>query len=251
MSDSEDYYGRDHSESEVEAGLSDQEGSETPFSGDELDALPIATLKKPLLTAEALASFNKEKDRTGLVYISRIPPAMSPSNLRQLLSPFGEIGRLYMAPDKRAEAKAAKSGKNRLPKFTEGWVEFKKKKHAKLAAEALNGRPMTSGKKHSRFAEDLWCIKYLGGDFKWSTLTERIAYERAVKEQRMREEISQARRENKAFLRQVEQARVYKKIEEKRVAKGQEAKTTVAVDLDSIKKRFRQRQPVNKDNQWK
>ena len=221
---------------------------------DELDALPIAKPKLPLLTPEALASFNKSKDRTGLVFISRVPPAMSPSNLRQLLAPFGQIGRVYLAPDKRAESKAKlqskKQRKNAKPAFTEGWIEFLNKKHAKLAAEALNGRPMGAGKKHSRFAEDLWCIKYLGSDFKWSTLTERIAYERAIREQRMREELSQARRENKAILKHVELAKTVRKIEEKRAAKRAGAGTGAAevkkeeVSLDEIKRRFRQRQPI-------
>ncbi len=246
--DEEDFY----SDSEVESQEEQEEYIEEALV-DELDAIPIAKPKIPLLTPEALASFNKAKDRTGVVFISRIPPAMTPSGLRQLLAPFGAIGRVYLAPDKRSEKKKSKhqqqphqpKRKNTKSAFTEGWVEFFNKNHAKTAAEALNGRPMTAGKRHSRFSEDLWCIKYLGSSFKWSTLSERIAYERAVREQRMREELNQARRENKAIMKHVELAKTVKKIEEKRAAKrGGEVVKKAEVSLDEIKLRFRQRQPI-------
>ena len=194
-----------------------------------------------------MKKFKKGKDRTGVVYISRIPPSMTPSNLRQHLSPFGNIGRVYLAPDDRKVAKISKKAKKATrPKssFTEGWVEFLNKKDAKTAGEALNGRPY-GGKRGSRFREDLWCIRYLGSDFKWSTLTERISYENAVREQKMREEISHARRENKAFLNQVEKSRVIKKIEEKRQNRGKGVAVASEMSLEEVKKRFRQRKPIN------
>ena len=251
----EEFYNQTETENEFETETENAYNSANEEDEvDQLDALPIAKPKLPLLTPEALASFNKSKDRTGLVFISRVPPAMSPSNIRQLLAPFGAIGRVYLAPDKRTEAQKSKlpqkkQRKNAKPAFTEGWIEFLNKKHAKVAAEALNGRPMGAGKKHSRFAEDLWCIKYLGSSFKWSTLTERIAYERAIREQRMREELSQARRENKAILKGVELAKTVKKIEEKRAVKRAAAGVQKEpVSLDEIKRRFRQRQPIQN---WK
>jgi len=48
------------------------------------------------LTPEALAAFNAAQERTGVVYISRIPPAMRPTKVRHLLSQHGEIGRVYL-----------------------------------------------------------------------------------------------------------------------------------------------------------
>lgn len=267
-SEEENFYGKCSNGSECEEFYSSCEMSENENErtdtegGDEIgsfdiDEMPIAKLKKPLISETDLKRFKKEKDRTGVVYISRIPPAMTPSNLRQYLSPFGTIGRVYLAPDDRKAAhlkKLSKKAKKALrPKsaFTEGWVEFLNKKDAKSAALALNGRPY-GGRRGSRFREDLWCIRYLGSDFKWSTLTERISYENAVREQKMREEISHARRENKAFLGQVEKARVLKKIEEKkqgRLERSSAADVSVkkeeSVSLEDVKKRFRQRKPIN------
>lgn len=270
-SEEENFYGQ-VSGSENENFYSDSENDKkdaeedvnTDGEGDigsfDIDEMPIAKLKKPLISETDLKRFKKEKDRTGVVYISRIPPSMTPSNLRQYLAPFGNIKRVYLAPDDRKAAhikKLSKKAKKALrPKsaFTEGWVEFLNKKDAKSAALALNGRPY-GGRRASRFREDLWCIRYLGSDFKWSTLTERISYENAVREQKMREEISHARRENKAFLGQVEKARVVKKIEEKKqgriqrsvLASGKDSGSVKKeeISLEDVKKKFRQRKPIN------
>lgn len=266
-SEEENFYGSsDHSEEEFN---NDSDGSEVAEDEENIvsvdldEMIPVSKLKKPLISESDLLRFKKEKDRTGVVYISRIPPAMTPSNLRQHLAPFGEIRRVYLAPDdKKAAAhlkNLSKKAKKALrPKscFTEGWIEFLYKKHARTAAEALNGRPL-GGRRGSRFREDLWCIRYLGSDFKWSTLTERISYENAVREQKMREEIAHARRENKAFLGQVDKSRVVKKMEEKKQKRSEAAGYTgkakdmemeankSAVSLEDVKKRFRQRKPIN------
>lgn len=256
-SENEEFYSDSENNREEDGENFNTEGEEDMKSFD-IDEMPIAKLKKPLISETDLKLFKKGKDRTGVVYISRIPPAMTPSNLRQYLSPFGNIGRVYLAPDDRKAAhlkKLSKKSKKALrPKsaFTEGWIEFLNKKDAKSAALALNGRPY-GGRRGSRFREDLWCIRYLGSDFKWSTLTERISYENAVREQKMREEISHARRENKAFLGQVEKARVVKKIEEKkqgRIQRSSANENNVSVEkaeisLEDVKKKFRQRKPIN------
>ncbi|KAG1796084.1 uncharacterized protein HD556DRAFT_1307291 [Suillus plorans] len=47
------------------------------------------------LTPEALATFNAAQARTGVIYISRIPPGMRPVKVRHLMSARGEVGRVY------------------------------------------------------------------------------------------------------------------------------------------------------------
>ena len=56
--------------------------------------------------------------------------------------------------------------------YTEGWVEFMNKRHAKRCAEMLNNRKV-GGKRHNFHYEDLWNIKYLH-KFKWPQLTQKI-----------------------------------------------------------------------------
>ena len=56
---------------------------------------PKEKVVKPL-TPEALATFRAAQERTGVVYISRIPPGMRPTKVRHLMSQYGEVGRVYL-----------------------------------------------------------------------------------------------------------------------------------------------------------
>lgn len=58
------------------------------FSGPEKVVKP--------LTQEALAAFKAARERTGVIYISRIPPGMQPPKVRHLLSAYGEVGKIYL-----------------------------------------------------------------------------------------------------------------------------------------------------------
>lgn len=63
-------------------------------------------------------------------------------------------------------------------------------------------------------------MKYLQ-KFKWSHLTEKVAYERRVREQKLRVEMMQARRENAAFVQMVETGKKLDKIEERKRKRGE------------------------------
>merc|ERR1719230_709713 len=79
------------------------------------------------------------------------------------------------------------------------------KKVARVAAERLNCQPV-GGKRKSKAHDQTWNIKYLPR-FKWVHLSERLAYEAAVKQQRLRTEISQVKREAEHFKNSVERKR--------------------------------------------
>lgn len=53
-------------------------------------------------------------------------------------------------------------GRPKNQTFTEGWIEFKKRRHAKKVAEMLNNRAV-GGKKSKEYHDHLWNIKYLPG----------------------------------------------------------------------------------------
>ncbi|KAF9362476.1 Activator of basal transcription 1 [Mortierella sp. NVP85] len=190
---------------------------------------------KPL-TPEALEKFQAARDKTGIVYLSKIPPFMKPIKIRHLLGKFGEIGRVYLAPEGRFQSKPKamedmhivgqhpkvaarrkKYGGNKKQNYTEGWIEFLDKAVAKQVAKVLN-TTIIGGKKNSHYHDDIWNIKYLP-KFKWDHLTERIAYENASRAQRLQAEISQAKRENKFILNNIEKSKMIKSIEEKKSAK--------------------------------
>jgi len=56
---------------------------------------PKEKVVKPL-TPEALAAFTAAKEKTGVIYISRIPPGMRPTKVRHLMSQYGEVGKVYL-----------------------------------------------------------------------------------------------------------------------------------------------------------
>jgi len=56
---------------------------------------PSERVVKPL-TQEALMAFQAAQARTGIIYISRIPPGMQPPKVRHLMSAYGEVGRVYL-----------------------------------------------------------------------------------------------------------------------------------------------------------
>jgi len=74
-----------------------------------------------------LKNFQKENDRRGVIYISRIPPFMQPVKLRHLLSQYGEISRIYLTPDEKSKRKNAKKHESLL---MAGWnLRIKKQRN--------------------------------------------------------------------------------------------------------------------------
>jgi len=105
-----------------------------------------AKLAKKLAAAQAKAS------KTGVIYISRVPPYMKPHTLKNLLKPYAPSGleRVFLTPeDPTVHKSRVKSGGNKKKQFLDGWIEFVSKKEAKLVAETLNGHNI-GGKKGSR-----------------------------------------------------------------------------------------------------
>ncbi|XP_053330243.1 activator of basal transcription 1 [Spea bombifrons] len=158
----------------------------------------------------------KKKAVPGIIYLGHIPPRLRPRHIRNMLSVHGEVGRIFLQAEDRFVRKKKKKAGSNARDFTEGWVEFRDKRVAKLVASSLNGTPMGTRKKN-RFHDDLWNIKYLHR-FKWTHLSERLAMERQVRQQRMRVEVSQAKRETNFYLQNVERSKKFAKAERRRVA---------------------------------
>ena len=203
-----------------------EETSETDGEEENMKAM------KPI-TQKELDKFHAKIEKSGVCYMSRVPPFMKHTVLRQMLSKYGDLARIYLNPeDSKIAAKRKKYKKNKRVNYVEGWIEFADKKVARKVALLLNNNNM-GGKKRSYYYDDIWNIKYLP-KFKWNNLTEQLAYELKVKEQKMRNEMSQAKRENKLYVKNVQKAKMIEAIEAK---KGVRAK-----EVDNITNRiFRQR----------
>ncbi|KAE8706691.1 protein DEHYDRATION-INDUCED 19-like protein 5-like [Hibiscus syriacus] len=157
-----------------------------------------------------------DADNRGVCYLSRVPPHMDHVKLRQLLSQYGEILRIYLTPSghqPQVKGKLPRPSKAQEQEFSEGWVEFARKGIAKRVANMLNGEQI-GGRKRSSFYYDLWNIKYLS-KFKWDDLTEEIAYKIAIREQKLALELSAAKRERDFYLSKVDQSRALSAIKER------------------------------------
>ena len=166
-----------------------------------------------------LKSEKKSKHKTGVVYLSKIPPYMKPSKLRQLLTRFGEVDRLFLKREEEHKYKQrVKGGGNKKIMFEEGWAEFIRKKDAKLCASTLNGN-IIGGKKGNFYHDDVMNVKYLSG-FKWADLTEQIARENDIRQAKLQLEISQANKLNAEFIRNVEKSKMVKNIKQSRKRSG-------------------------------
>nr|OQO24124.1 hypothetical protein B0A51_07547 [Rachicladosporium sp. CCFEE 5018] len=207
------------------SAFDEEDGVSDPVQIDDdndQDANPAALSGPPRRPIpKSVARAEKAARRSGVLYISRIPPFMKPHTLKHFLSPHAPsgLGKIFLTPESHASYLARKkSGGNKKHSFTDGWVEFVSKRDAKLAAEVLNGNCI-GGKKGGYYHDDLWNVKYLRG-FKWGHLTEQIAAENAEREARLRDEVRRTRKENRGFLEDVQRGKMEEGMEMKRRAKG-------------------------------
>ncbi|CAK7246178.1 MAG: RNA-binding ATPase activator esf2 [Sporothrix thermara] len=193
--------------------------SKDPADNDgDIRPIELPGVNKPL-TKKNLVASEKAVRRSGVVYLSRIPPFMKPTKLRSLLSPYGAINRIFLSPeDPLSHTRRVRSGGNKKRSYVDGWVEFVNKADAQRAVDLLNAQTI-GGKKGTYYRDDLWTLVYLRG-FKWHHLTEQIATENAERASRMRAELEQTSRENKAFLQNVERAKMLDGMEAKAAAKA-------------------------------
>lgn len=192
------------------------------------------------LTAKQLEKEEQKIKKSGVVYLSSLPPYMKPQKLRHVMSRFGEVGRIFLKPeDPKIYKSRIKSGGNKKKKFEEGWVEFIDKANAKLAATTLNGN-ILGGKKRSFYHDDVMNVKYLKG-FKWFDLTNALNREVEVRESKKQAELSQAHKLNKAFIKNVETSKVVTRVKESKKRKLESNDTKDAESPTEIRRNFKQR----------
>ncbi|CAH0557900.1 unnamed protein product [Brassicogethes aeneus] len=154
---------------------------------------------------------SKKSPKRGIIYLSTIPPYMNVSKIREVFSEFGTVGRVYLQlaePDPKPGEK--KKRKKVARKFTEGWVEFEKKSVAKKVAAHLNNQQVDSRKRSKQF-DSIWNIKYLS-NFKWPHLHERLAYEKAARRQKLRAEITLAKKKTNFFTSNLDKKKKAKQL---------------------------------------
>lgn len=112
-------------------------------------------LKKPLKVKPP------KKNKTGVVYLSSLPPYLKPMALKTLLIQrgFGPITKVFLTPAVHSTSGSGRRN-NKRKTYSDGWVEFESKKTAKICAETLNAN-IVGGKKGGWYHDDIWNMKYL------------------------------------------------------------------------------------------
>lgn len=196
---------------------------------------------------------NSSTEKRGICYFSRVPPHMDPASLRQIISKYGDLQRIYLVPqDHTAQVQRKQVRGFRGKQFSEGWVEFTDKSIAKRVARMLNGEQI-GGRRRSTFYYDLWNIKYLS-KFKWEDLTNEIANKNRTREQKLAMEISAAKRERDFYMSKVDQSRALNSIKERLKKKQKKTNETTpgveaANELESkVVRQFPQNKPFFDDS---
>jgi ESF2/ABP1 family protein len=86
------------SEVQEQQQLDQQQGghsSEQPEAGVD----PKPKKRSKVLSSKKLQRIKEQHRRRGILYMSRIPPHMKPAKIKQLLTQYGEIGRIYCKPE--------------------------------------------------------------------------------------------------------------------------------------------------------
>jgi ESF2/ABP1 family protein len=147
----------------------------------------------------------KPQKKRGVVFLSRLPTGMKPSQLKQYMMEYGKVQRMWCVPIDKTGKKATV----RMP--MEAWIEFKSRKRARRVAEALNVSPIGRG----RFRDELWNIKYLKG-FTWQDLMNQQLHHKKLRDQRLRQRVEHAKRAVNFYLDQKEKQESEEKKSKKR-----------------------------------
>uniref|UniRef100_A0A1I8HIY2 ATP-dependent RNA helicase n=1 Tax=Macrostomum lignano TaxID=282301 RepID=A0A1I8HIY2_9PLAT len=201
-----------------QSGMSADEAAE-PMEEELKEELPKSSTGKSL--------------KPGIVYLSSVPHGMTVKLVREHLSPYGKLGRVFLQVD---EASARK----RWRLYSEGWAEFLRRSDAKRCVASLNATEVADKKKP--WAGQLWNLRYLPG-FAWTDITYREANEKAVRNKRLAMEIQQARRIGKLYKESLEQSKYQERAKQ---AKGDQFRPLP--ELQRVEQRRRRERRSRKGN---
>ncbi|KAL4883440.1 hypothetical protein BJY04DRAFT_25657 [Aspergillus karnatakaensis] len=223
----------DESEGEDEVG--EDETNEYGDRFQDFSAEGKGATKKTIDTAK-LKKKSEKKKKSGVVYLSSLPPYLKPFALKSLLEKrgFGPITKVFLTPSTKAPSGSGRRS-NKRKTFSEGWVEFESKKMAKICAETMNAS-IVGGRKGGWYHDDVLNLKYLSR-FTWNDLVEQVSRERAEGEARRKIEDTRARKEDKVFLEGVEKGKIINGIQRKNEEKRRRKLAAEGKEIDEAKQK--------------
>jgi ESF2/ABP1 family protein len=146
-------YDDDDDDNDVDGSDSEPEEEDKEETEEETETNET-TIKKPRkihkLSMTETENFNKKLKKRGVVYIARVPPRMTPTKIKSLLSDFGEVTRVFLVEEDASKRKRRRQefGNSGGKRYIEGWVEFASKRKAKHVALSLNTTPISVHKRN-------------------------------------------------------------------------------------------------------
>jgi ESF2/ABP1 family protein len=162
----------------------------------------------------------RKSKKTGVVFLPRVPKYMGPGEAKNYFQSFGfSINRSFFRPESRKAREArGKRGGNLLRKvFSEAWIEFERKSHAKMVAKSFNSQRV-GGK--ASYCNDIWNIRYLSG-FKFEDLMEEEVYKKEMHDRKVRQQIELAKQETQSYMETVSLAKKIEYAKKKRRERGE------------------------------
>ena len=184
----------------------------------------------------------RKSKKTGVVYLPRVPKYMGPGEAKNYFQSFGfQIARSFF----RKESPKARSLRGYTPDssrfftffslcfffsffffflgrkrggnllrtlYSEAWIEFERKSHAKMVAKSFNSQRV-GGK--ASYANDIWNIRYLSG-YKFEDLMEEEVYKKEKHDRELRQQIQLAKEETQNYMETVQLAKKIEYAKQKR-----------------------------------
>ncbi|OEH76158.1 activator of basal transcription related protein [Cyclospora cayetanensis] len=171
----------------------------------------------------------------GVVYVAQLPHGWTRMQVIRYFEKFGEVTRVFL---NRKDTKGNRRGKGFI--FTDGWVEYRKKKHAKRVVALMHGQPF-GGKKRNKHAQDLLMLSYLKG-FDFGSLYEDVMHVKRTRQDRLNAQMTRVKKESQIYMELLEQKHSVEqrqlrlsKTKEKEMAEDSDVHTSAAPFLSSKK----------------
>lgn len=137
-----------------------------------------------------------DTSRRGVIHFANIPVGWTRANVIRYFEEFGEVTRVFLK--KKESSGVASARKRQRVLFSEGWIEFRKRKDARRVALLLDGQEVKGGK-CGRSSGTRMMLSYMRG-FEFGSLYEEVMEGRRSREARLQAQYARLRKESQLYM---------------------------------------------------
>lgn len=177
---------------------SEREKEEGYFSPSPDNSSPAEAPEVPTDPASRGDELPEETKGRGVVYVAQLPHGWTRVQVIRYFEKFGEVTRVFL---NKKDTKGNRKGRGFI--FTDGWIEYRKKRHAKKLVALMHGAPI-GGKKRNKHAQDLLMLSYLKG-FDFGSLYEDVMHVKRTRQDRLNAQMARVKKESQIYMELLEQ----------------------------------------------